>query len=56
MQKSKGEKNGEHLLASLRAEKEELESSLGKEKTQSMQLKQDLSDAETRNTELYKVT
>ncbi|PON59900.1 Serine/threonine protein phosphatase [Parasponia andersonii] len=52
--KSKGEKSSDHFLASLRAEKEELESSLSKEKVQSLQLKQDLSEAETRNTDLYK--
>ncbi|KAL5566052.1 hypothetical protein UlMin_029216 [Ulmus minor] len=52
--RSKGEKTGEHLLASLRAEKEELESSLSKEKIQTLQLKQDLAEAETRNTDLYK--
>ncbi|EXB37162.1 hypothetical protein L484_013526 [Morus notabilis] len=54
MQRSKGEKSSEHVLASLRAEKEELESSLNKEKMQSLQLKQDLAEAETRNTDLYK--
>uniref|UniRef100_A0A803PST7 ACB domain-containing protein n=1 Tax=Cannabis sativa TaxID=3483 RepID=A0A803PST7_CANSA len=52
--KSKGEKSSDHVLASLRAEKEEIESSLNKEKLQSLQLKQDLADAETRNTDLYK--
>ena len=56
MQKSKGEKSSEHVLASLRAEKEEVESSLSKEKLQSLQLKQDLADAEARNIDLYKVT
>ncbi|GMN43875.1 hypothetical protein TIFTF001_013073 [Ficus carica] len=50
----KGEKSSEHVLASLRAEREELESSLSKEKVQSLQLKQDLEEAETRNTDLYK--
>lgn len=55
MQRSKGEKSSEHVLASLRAEKEELESSLNKEKMQALQLKQDLVEAETRNTDLYKV-
>ncbi|XP_010103362.2 acyl-CoA-binding domain-containing protein 4, partial [Morus notabilis] len=52
--RSKGEKSSEHVLASLRAEKEELESSLNKEKMQLLQLKQDLAEAETRNTDLYK--
>ncbi|KAK6911566.1 Kelch repeat type 1 [Dillenia turbinata] len=44
----------ESLLSTLKAEKEEMESSLSKEKLLSHQLKQDLTDAETRNTELYK--
>lgn len=39
----------------LKAEKEELESSLSKEKLQSIQLKQDLTEAESQNTDLYKV-
>ncbi|XAR52617.1 hypothetical protein NMG60_11020771 [Bertholletia excelsa] len=48
------EGSNEHILASLKAEKEELESLLGKEKVQSLQLKEELSEAETRNTDLYK--
>ncbi|KAG7969234.1 hypothetical protein I3843_07G019800 [Carya illinoinensis] len=52
--KSKGEPSNIHLLATLKAEKEELESSLSKEKIHSLQLKQELSEAEIRNTELYK--
>lgn len=52
--KSKGKNFSEHLVAALKAEKEELESSLSKEKTQSLQLKQELAEAETRNTDLYK--
>lgn len=55
MQRSKDGKSSEHVLASLKAEKEELESSLSKEKMQTLQLKQDLEETETRNTELYKV-
>ncbi|XP_011648837.1 acyl-CoA-binding domain-containing protein 4 isoform X2 [Cucumis sativus] len=42
------------LVSTLKAEKEELESSLNKEKIHSLQLKQELSDAENRNDELYK--
>ncbi|XP_023538237.1 acyl-CoA-binding domain-containing protein 4 isoform X2 [Cucurbita pepo subsp. pepo] len=42
------------LVATLKAEKEELESSLSKEKIHFLQLKQELADAENRNTELYK--
>ncbi|KAF3454512.1 hypothetical protein FNV43_RR04960 [Rhamnella rubrinervis] len=52
--RSKGVKTNEHLIASLRAEKEELESSLSKEKSHTLQLKQDLAEAEIRNTDLYK--
>lgn len=48
-------KTNEHLIASLRAEKDELESSLSKEKSHTLQLKQDLAEAETRSTDLYKV-
>lgn len=53
---SKAEETNEHLLATLKAEKEELESSLTKEKTQTLKLKQELSEAETRQTDLYKVS
>ncbi|KAJ4719425.1 acyl-CoA-binding domain-containing protein 4 [Melia azedarach] len=52
--KSKGEENTQHLISTLKAEKEELESSLSREKLQSIQLKEDLAEAETRNTDLYK--
>lgn len=52
--KNKSEKTKE-LVATMKAEKEELESSLSKEKIHSLQLKQELADAENRNTELYKV-
>jgi len=55
MQKSRGEGTSEHLLATLKAEREELNSSLSKEKLQTLHLKQELTDAETRNTDLYKV-
>lgn len=53
-QKNKSEQTKE-LVSTLKAEKEELESSLNKEKIHSLQLKQELSDAENRNDELYKV-
>ncbi|KAK2976003.1 hypothetical protein RJ640_024764 [Escallonia rubra] len=48
------EETGGRLIAALKAEKEELESSLSKEKLQSLQLEQELTEAETRNTDLYK--
>ncbi|KAM1038746.1 hypothetical protein ACFX13_034114 [Malus domestica] len=51
--KSRGKGTNEHI-ATLKSEKEELESSLSKEKAQTLQLKQDLAEAETRNTDLYK--
>ncbi|ESW19030.1 hypothetical protein PHAVU_006G090700 [Phaseolus vulgaris] len=47
--KSKGD-----VISVLKAEKEELESSLGKEKQHALQLKQELAEAESRNTDLYK--
>ncbi|XWS42393.1 hypothetical protein CRYUN_Cryun16bG0010700 [Craigia yunnanensis] len=52
--KSKGEEASERIIATLKAEKEELESSLNKEKLQSLQVKQELVEAETRTTDLYK--
>ncbi|XP_044482664.1 acyl-CoA-binding domain-containing protein 4-like [Mangifera indica] len=54
LSKSKGVQSTEHLIATLKAEKEELESSLSKEKLQSIQLKQELTEAESRNTDLHK--
>lgn len=51
MQKSKGD-----LISVLKAEREELESSLSKEKLHTLQLKQELADAESSNSDLYKVT
>ncbi|EYU28972.1 hypothetical protein MIMGU_mgv1a003858mg [Erythranthe guttata] len=50
----KAEETKERLLAALKAEKEELESSLTKEKTQTLKLKQELTEVETRHTDLYK--
>lgn len=49
------EGNGERLIASLKSEKEELEGSLNKEKMETLQLRQELTEAESRNTDLYKV-
>lgn len=45
----------ERSLAALKAEKEELESALNNEKSQSLQLKQELIEAEAKNADLYKV-
>lgn len=55
MQINKVEETSERLLIALKAEKEELEATVTKEKMQALQLKQELTDAESRNTELYKV-
>lgn len=48
--------NEKSYLSALKSEKEDLESSLNKEKMLSLQLKQELTEAETRNTDLYKVS
>lgn len=45
----------EQMLAALKIEKADLESSLSKEKLQSIQLKHQVEEAENRNTDLYKV-
>ena len=55
MQKPRGKKTNEQIIATLKTEKEELESSLNKEKLQTLQLKEELTEAETRNTDIYKV-
>ncbi|XP_043709795.1 acyl-CoA-binding domain-containing protein 4-like isoform X2 [Telopea speciosissima] len=52
--KVKGEENKERILAALKAEKEELEASFTKEQSLSLQLKQELAEAATRNTDLVK--
>ncbi|KAD3067487.1 hypothetical protein E3N88_35367 [Mikania micrantha] len=44
----------ERSIATLKAEKEELESALSNEKSQSLQLKQELIEAESKNADLYK--
>ncbi|KAK4476702.1 hypothetical protein RD792_015862 [Penstemon davidsonii] len=51
---TKVEETNDRLLAALKAEKEELEASVTKEKMQTLQLKQELVEAETHNTDLYK--
>ncbi|OMO68777.1 Acyl-CoA-binding protein, ACBP [Corchorus capsularis] len=52
--KPKGEETRELHMAKLKSEKEELEFLLNKEKSLTLQLKQELAEAETRNTDLYK--
>lgn len=44
----------EHSITALKVEKEELELALSNEKAQSLQLKQELIEAESKNTDLYK--
>ncbi|XP_073141442.1 acyl-CoA-binding domain-containing protein 4-like isoform X1 [Henckelia pumila] len=51
---TKGEETNKNILSSLKTEKEELESSLSKEKMWALQLKQELMESETRNMDLYK--
>lgn len=53
-QTNEAEEVSERFISGLKAEKEELESTLSKEKSQSLQLKQELIEAESKNTELYK--
>ncbi|XP_013587432.1 PREDICTED: acyl-CoA-binding domain-containing protein 4 isoform X1 [Brassica oleracea var. oleracea] len=51
---TKVEGNNERIIETLKAEKEELELSLNKEKMQTLQLRQELADGESRNADLYK--
>ncbi|KAG7580790.1 Acyl-CoA-binding protein ACBP [Arabidopsis suecica] len=51
---SKVEGNSERIIATIKSEKEELEVSLNKERMQTLQLRQELGEAELRNTDLYK--
>ncbi|XP_071725512.1 acyl-CoA-binding domain-containing protein 4-like [Rutidosis leptorrhynchoides] len=53
-QTNKANEVSERSIAALKAEKEELESALSNEKSQSLQLKQELLEAESKNTDLYK--
>ncbi|CAG7882077.1 unnamed protein product, partial [Brassica rapa] len=52
--RSKVEGNSEHIIAILKSEKEELEASLNKEQMQTLQLRQELPEGESRNTDLNK--
>uniref|UniRef100_M4CAB8 ACB domain-containing protein n=1 Tax=Brassica campestris TaxID=3711 RepID=M4CAB8_BRACM len=51
---SKVEGNSEHIIAIIKSEKEELEASLNKEQMQTLQLRQELAEGESRNTDLNK--
>ncbi|GMJ11776.1 acyl-CoA binding protein 4 [Hibiscus trionum] len=53
-QKLEGSETTERIIATLKAEKEELEVSLNKEKSQSLQLKQELAESKMQNTDLHK--
>lgn len=46
--------NNARILEALRAEKEEVEAALSKERLESLRLKQELADADTRKTDLTK--
>ncbi|KAL1198033.1 Acyl-CoA-binding domain-containing protein 5 [Cardamine amara subsp. amara] len=50
----KVEGKNERIITTLKSEKEELEASLNKEKIQTLQLKEELAETDTRSTELYK--
>ncbi|KAF3774150.1 Acyl-CoA-binding domain-containing protein 4 [Nymphaea thermarum] len=50
------QETGERLIATLKAEKENLEAALGKEQLLTLQLKQDLTEAEARNVDLTKAS
>jgi hypothetical protein len=52
----KVEGKADRIITTLKSEKEEVEASLNKEKIQTLQLKEELAEIDTRNTELYKVT
>ncbi|KAJ4751686.1 Acyl-CoA binding protein [Rhynchospora pubera] len=51
---SRREESNESIVGALKAEKEELEAALNREQIQSLELKQQLVEAETRNTDLTK--
>lgn len=53
-QKNSTDEASEQFLAALKAEKEELEATLNREQLQTVQLKEDIAQAESRNVELTK--
>jgi septal ring factor EnvC (AmiA/AmiB activator) len=53
-QNNRNDEASEQLLADLKAQKEELEATLSREQLQTVQLKEDIARAETRNAELTK--
>jgi SMC interacting uncharacterized protein involved in chromosome segregation len=54
-QNARSEETNERILGALKAEKEELEAALNREQIQTLELKQQLAEAETRNMDLTKV-
>jgi hypothetical protein len=54
-QNARSEETNERVLGSLKAEKEELGAALNREQIQTLELKQQLAEAETRNMDLTKV-
>lgn len=56
IQHAGSKETSEHYIAALKSEKEELEAEIAKEKLQSLQLKQELVEAETRNTDITKAS
>lgn len=55
-QKNSTDEASEQLLAALKAEKDELEAALNREQLQTVQLKEDIAEAESRNVELTKAS
>lgn len=55
-QKNSADDTSEQLLAALKAEKEELEATLNREQLQTVQLKEEIAQAESRNVELTKAS
>jgi uncharacterized membrane protein len=55
-QKTRNDEANEQLLAALKAEKEELEATLSREGLQTVQLKEEITEAEVRNAELTKAS
>jgi hypothetical protein len=56
IQQNRNDETSEKLLAALKAEKEELEATLTREQLQTVQLKEDITQAEARNAELTKAS
>jgi hypothetical protein len=56
IQQNRNDETSEKLLEALKAEKEELEATLSREQLQTVQLKEEIVQAETRNAELTKAS